>query len=72
MSTLLYSSISLEIESPETLSPKTLHLLRNRLQDALDEAAGRVLDELGVVNEGVHSIHVDEIEQEDVSAEDLT
>lgn len=66
------SSITFEIDSPEALSPKTLHLLRNRLQVALDEAAGNVLDEMGVVNTGMHAIHVDEIETEELESDEVT
>lgn len=66
MSTILSSVINLDVTTPESLSPKTLHLLRVRLQDSLDETAGVVLEELGIINEDIHAIHVEEIEQEDL------
>ncbi len=67
----LYSTISLDIDSPEPVSPKTLYLLRSRLQEALDEAASVVLEDLGVINTGMHAIHVDEIEVTEVEEQEI-
>jgi len=65
----LSSSISFEVDLSESISPKTLHLLRSRLQVALDEAAHTVMDELGVVSQGGRVIHVEEIEVMEVETE---
>ena len=60
----LFTSISFEVtdSSGLVLTSKDLHLLRTHLQEALDEAAGNVLDQFGIVQENVHTILVEEIE----------
>jgi hypothetical protein len=60
----LYSTAQIEVFPTEPVSEKTAHLLRRALQEALEEAADRTLDQFGIVNQGVHSVLVDEIEVE--------
>ena len=60
-----YATAQIEIRSPVIISPKTAHLLRRALGDALEEAADRVLDQFGIPNEEVHSVLVDEVEVQD-------
>lgn len=68
MSTL-YTTAQIEIYPTEPVSEKTLHLLRRALSEALEEATDRTLDQFGIVNQGVHSVLVDEIEVEEVESE---
>lgn len=66
----LYTTAQIEVFPTEPVSPKTTHLLRNALQEAFEEAADRVLDSFGIVNQGIHSVLVDEVEvSEDEDAE---
>lgn len=60
----LYTTAQIEVFPTEPVSDKTAHLLRRALQEALEEAADRTLDQFGIVNQGVHSVEVDEIEVE--------
>ena len=63
MSTL-YTTAQIEIFPTEPVSEKTLHLLHRALSEALEEATDRTLDQFGIVNQGIHSVLVDEIEVE--------
>lgn len=58
----LYTTAQIEVFPTEPVSPKTAHLLRHALNEALEEAADGVLDRFGIVNQGIHSVLVDEIE----------
>ncbi len=60
--TELLTSASIEIQTDEAPSPKTLHLLKSRLTDALNEAALTVLDELGIPSTSAKPIRLDTIE----------
>lgn len=66
----LLGTATIEISSPEGISPKTLHLLRSRLAVALDEAAQTVLDSLGVVNENPVTVTLDDLDTDGVGDED--
>lgn len=62
MSTELLTAASIEIHSDESPSPKTLHLLKSRLQDALNEAVLQVCDELGIPTTSAKPVRLDSIE----------
>ena len=63
----LYSTASIHIAPMKPIDAETRYLLRQRLQDALNEAADGVLAELGIDNQEVWAVEVDEIEVEDES-----
>lgn len=64
MSTL-YTTATIEISLDNTPDAKTLHLLRRRLDEVLQEAADGVLAEFDIENQLVHTLSVDEIEIDD-------
>ncbi len=70
MSTELITTASIEIQSDEVPSSKTLHLLKIRLQDALNVAVLSTLDELGIPSTSSKPVRLDTIEV--VSLEDVS
>ncbi len=63
--TFLTSSASVEIQSDERLSPKDLHFLRQRLQEAFNEIVPDILEDFGVVTDNSRAVHIEEITIED-------
>ena len=64
--TTILGTVNLEITDSSGLhhTPKDLHLLKQRLAEALDEAAGAVLDQFGIVQENLHTVFVEELDVE--------
>lgn len=65
--TNLYTTASIEISDSSglNLTSKDLHLLRNRLNDVLEDVVLNVLDEFGIVQQNVRTIFIEEIEKDD-------
>ena len=61
----LLSSASIEIATKGTPDAQTLHLLRRRLDNALEEALEGVLAEFDIENHFQRAVRVDEIEVSD-------
>lgn len=59
--TQLFADMTFEANTSESISPKTAHLVRQALQEALNEAAFGVLEKFDIPVEDIHVIHVDEI-----------
>lgn len=68
--TSLFANITLEVNSLEPISNKTFDRLRRELQLALNEAAEKVLEDMGIVNDDIQVIYVDEIDEEEVNGDD--
>lgn len=60
-----YTTASITISTESALDAKTLHLLRQRLETALDETVDSVLAEFDIKNEELHNVSLDEIEVEE-------
>lgn len=65
MNQQLYTTAEINISnSGVLLSAKDQHLFRRALEEALEEAAYAVMDKFGVVNEQIHPILIEEIEEQ--------
>ncbi len=65
--TLILSSCSIEIQTEDLPTPKDLHFLRQRLQEAFNELAPSILEEVGILDENTRVCHLDEFEVQDES-----
>jgi len=63
--TILSSNILLEIATESGLDAKTSHLLRRRLEEALEETALGVLAEFDIENQFARAVSVEPIESRD-------